>query len=331
MKKARMKTPKETYTVDYPEAIKAAEDQMAIIWFAEEMGVEKDESDVRTKMTEGERHGLNTVLKLFTQYELEIGQEYWSGRYARMFPRPDLRRAANAFAFMELNVHAPFYALINETLNIASDEFYLSWKDSEYLTDRMDFVESAARHPNDYLSLAAFTFMEGVVLYSSFAYLKSFNVNGHNMIPHIGAGTDGSAKDEDSHAVFSAWSFRQMMLEEKELGIIDETDIEYIKHKVAQIAREVYEHEKRIVDMIFEKGGIRTIHKEEILHFIRNRIDLVLEMLNMEMLFGDEAGVVTEWFYQHLNSYKHSDFFSNSQVQYVRSWNKSELVFKEEE
>lgn len=104
----QMKTPKETYTVDYQSAIDTAEKQMAILWFAEELGVEKDENDVRTKMTEGERHGLTTVLKLFTKYELSIGDDWWSGRFYRMFPRPDIRRMANAFSFIEINVHAPF-------------------------------------------------------------------------------------------------------------------------------------------------------------------------------------------------------------------------------
>lgn len=327
MKKARMKTPKDTYTIDYPNAIETAEKQMAILWFAEELGVEKDENDVRTKMTEGERYGLTTVLRLFTKYELHIGDDWWSGKFSRMFPRPDIRRMANAFSFMEINVHAPFYNLINTTLNIATDEFYDSWKDSEVLTERVEFIEDHITEKDDYLALAAFAFMEGVVLFSSFAFLKSFNVGGYNIIPHIVSGIDASAKDEDFHCMATAWAYRQLDLEENELGLLDDYYKQQRQQAIYNLAQEVYEHEKEIVKMIFSKGGIRTITEEEILHFIRNRIDLVLRQLNLEPMYKEQEGVVTEWFYDHLNSYKYSDFFSNAQVQYVRNWNKSELAF----
>jgi len=94
--KAQIRTKKTTYTVDYPQAIAAARRQFSTLWSAEELGVEKDENDIRTMMTDGERHGMITVLKLFTQYELEIGAEFWSGKFTRLFPRPDIQRAANA-------------------------------------------------------------------------------------------------------------------------------------------------------------------------------------------------------------------------------------------
>lgn len=106
--KARIETPKDTYTVDYQQAIDAAQEQTRIIWFAEELGVEKDEGDIRTKCTDGERHGITTVLKLFTQYELMLGgDEFWGGKVTRMFPRPEIQRMAATFSFIELGVHAP--------------------------------------------------------------------------------------------------------------------------------------------------------------------------------------------------------------------------------
>lgn len=325
--KARIQTPKETYTTDYQQAIDAAEKQMAILWFAEELGVDKDEGDIRSKVTPGERHGIQTVLKLFTKYELHLGDDFWGGRFARMFPRPDVQRMANCFSFVEINIHAPFYDLINKTLNIATDEFYDSWKEDETLSERMAFVEKYIEEPNDYLALAAFSFMEGVVLYSSFSFLKSFNTGGHNLIPHITAGIDASAKDEDFHMMASTWAFRQLMLEEEELGLVSDEDKRDIKHEVYQIAEKVYEHECRIIDMIFAEGAIRTVSADEIRHFIRNRIDTVLRQLDIEPMFNEEDGVISEWFYEHLNSYKHSDFFYNLNTQYVRNWDKSQLKF----
>lgn len=325
--KAQIMTPKSTYTVDYPQAIEAARRQFATLWSAEELGVEKDEGDVRTKLTPGERAGLITVLKLFTQYELEIGQEFWSGKYSRMFPRPDLRRAANAFAFTELNSHAPFYDLINKTLNLATDEFYNSWKEDPILVERIEFVEQFLATDDPYKCLAAFSFMEGVVLYSSFAFLKSFNMDGFNMIPHITSGIDISCKEEHSHFQFSSWTYRQLMLEESDLGLVTDDAKQRLEAMCLNLAQVVYQHEERIVDLIFEHDGIRTVTKVEILHFIRDRINVVLKGLNCPPLFRDEPGLISGWFYDTLSSYKYADFFSNNQVQYVRNWNRNALKF----
>lgn len=327
MQLARIRTPKETYTVDYPVAIKAAQNQFKTLWSAEELGVEKDEHDVRTKLTAGERHGLTTVLKLFTQYELMIGEDFWSQKFVKMFPRPDMTRAATAFAYTETNSHAPFYDLINKTLGLATDDFYESWKQDPVLVDRIGFVDEHLATNDPYKAVAAFSFMEGVVLYSSFAFLKSFNMGGFNMIPHITAGVDISCKEEHSHFMFTSWTYRQLMVEEDQLGLLSPQDKDNLEELCFALAHTVYEHEKRIIDLIFAEGEIRTITKEEILHFIRNRIDVVLQGLNCPPLFGDADGTVSEWFYSTLSSYKYADHFANNQIQYVRSWNKLALAW----
>lgn len=325
--KAQIMTRKSTYTIDYPQAIETARRQFKTLWSAEELGVEKDENDVRTRLTEPERKGLITVLKLFTQYELEIGQEFWSGKFSRLFPRPDMLRAANACAFVELNSHAPFYDLINKTLNLATDEFYDAWREDQDLVNRMDFVEEHIKTDDPYKCLAAFSFMEGVVLYSSFAFLKSFNMGGFDMIPHIAAGVDASCKEENSHFEFSSWTYRQLMVEEEQLELIDEVKKGEYRDMCYRIASKCYEHEKIIISKIFENGAIRTVTKEELLHFIRNRIDVVLQALNCDPMFGDEEGVISEWFYDAISAYKYADFFANNQIQYVRTWNKHDLKF----
>lgn len=331
MEGVRILTPKDGYVVDYPQAVKAAQEQTRVIWFAEELGVEKDENDVRTKCTEGERHGITTVLKLFTQYELCLGgQEFWGGKVSKMFPRPEIQRMAATFSFMELGVHAPFYDLINKTLSIATDEFYTSWKKDAVLSERMKFIGRYAEEKDPLISMAAFAFMEGAVLFSNFAYLKSFNVGGFNLIPHITAGIDAAAKDENYHAMASAWLFNQTMLEMKEAGYIDESRHILIGALIRDIGSMVYQHESRIIDMIFEKEGIRTITKEDLLQFVRNRIDIVMKYLSQPPLFAEREGAVSEWFYNQLSSYKYADFFAAQQVQYVRDWAKHKLVFKKE-
>jgi len=247
-----------------------------------------------------------------------------------MFPRPEVQRMASTFSFVELGVHAVFYDLINKALGIATDEFYMSWKDDETMRARMAFIDKYANSDCPLEATAAFAFMEGVVLFSNFAFLKSFNVGGYNLIPHITAGIDASSKDEDTHSVGSAWLHRQCLAEREQLGLIDAQGKQNLRKKIKRIAEKVYEHESTLCDLIFEKGGIRTVTKEEIMDFIQDRINMVLSYLNMKPMFEKQQGVVSDWFYSQLSSFKYSDFFNTQQIQYVRNWKKHALGFRKE-
>lgn len=324
----RIMTKKDTYTFDYPSANESARKQGSIIWFAEELGVEKDEHDVRTKLSPGERHALVETSKLFTHYELKLGGvEFWGGKVAQMFPRPEIQRMAATFSFIELGVHAPFYNLINETLSIATDEFYNEWKHDPVLVERMDFIDHYADSDCPLRSMAAFAFMEGAVIFSNFAFIKSLNSGGFNMCPHFTAGIDASAKDENFHSMASAWLYNQTLKELEELGEINAEDIKILHEDIINIAKKVFEHESYIIDTLFSGGEIRTITKADMIEFVKNRIDTVLAYLGMPPLFGIPEGKVAGWFFNQLSTFKYSDFFSTQQIQYVRDWNKANLKF----
>ena len=103
----KLTEPRSTYIVDYQTAVDYTDKQVAIFWPPNEIKVEKDVQDIRVNLTEAERHGVITTLKLFTQYELIVGDEYWK-QVGEMFQKPAcVTRMANCFGFFELNVHAP--------------------------------------------------------------------------------------------------------------------------------------------------------------------------------------------------------------------------------
>lgn len=331
----RIKTPQENYIIDYPQAVEAAQKQLSIMWFAKELGVEKDESDIRTKCTSGERYGITYLLKIFNKYELMLGgNEFWGGKIQRMFPREDIGQMAVVYSMTERAVHAPFYDLINKTLNIATEEFYNEWKEDPILAERIAFISKYAELEgygyNDLLSLAAFAFLEGAVLFSAFSYLKSFNTGGYNMMAHVASGIDASAKDENFHSMSAAWLFNQYLSELIEAKHITQAEIDKLYEEINKIALVVYQHEEAINTEIFSKGGNRTANFEDQMHFVRNRVDDVLTYLKAKPLFGDAPGKIASWFYSALSTFKYADFFANSQVQYVRNWNKGKLTFRTE-
>lgn len=185
------------YIFEYPEMLKHEKLQMESFWLPSEPKIENEVHEILTGLEPSEYHGVITVLKLFTEYERRVGGDYWSGRFKRMFPRPEFERVAIVNAMTEINIHAPFYNQINELLRLDTIEFYNSYKNVKSMADRMEFIGKLITSKNDMLSLAAFTMVEGAVLYSNFAFLKHFQAKGKNKIKRIVSGIDFSVRDEN--------------------------------------------------------------------------------------------------------------------------------------
>lgn len=327
--KVQIQTFKEAYTFDYPQAIELAEMQEDVFWTAREIKVDKDIQDMRVNMTPSEVHGVITTLKLFTLYELVAGRDYWLGRVMKKFPRPDVQRMASTFGYFELNVHAPFYNKINEALMLNTDEFYTDYVNNPVLKERMEFVESVVCDKDDLVSLGAFSMVEGAVLYSAFAFLKHFQAEGNNKLLNVVRGINFSVRDENIHCIGGAWLFNQLKTERIQAGLFSESDEHVLKEKLVETARQITKHELAIVDMVFEKGDMKGITKEDLKTFIMSRVNLCLSHLNIQPIYP--VGVdnpIAIWFYKNINGVQFNDFFTGIGNSYKRTWKESGFVWQ---
>lgn len=313
--KPRIMTKKSIYTMDYPEAVKYAETQMEVYWLPTEINLEKDVQDVRVNLTEAERHGVVTTLKLFTLYELIVGNEYWGGRVKRSFPRPDIEFMATTFGFVEIGIHARFYNRLNEVMMLDTDAFYESYIDDPDLKARMDFVTEVLTDTNLPVALGAFSMLEGAVLYSSFAFLKHFQAQGKNKLKNVCSGINFSVRDENLHALAGAWLYNTLIGELQPSA----EEMHEITASLEGVAQIVYEHEERIIDMIFEKGPIDGIDPDDMKTFVKSRINLCMRNLNLEEPFQVTENPIGDWFYKGINSYQFGDFFVGVQNEYNRN------------
>lgn len=319
----RMKTPKEAYVFDYNVPVEMAVQQNSVFWLADEIKVEKDVQDIMVNMTESERHGVITVLKLFTLYELVAGKEYWGNRVMKAFPRPDIQMMASSFSYFELNVHAPFYNKLNEALHLNTEEFYTSYVNDPLLNDRMKFIGKLVTSKDDLLSIAAFSLIEGAVLYSAFAFLKHFQSVGKNKLLNVVRGINFSVRDENLHCLGGAWIYNQLKKELQEEGKHDSEYYKGIEKEIQEVARKIYEHEARIVDMIFEEGPMDGITDIQMKRFIESRINLCLKNLEIKPVFDSSYNPIADWFYDGINAYQMNDFFTGIGNSYNRNWSES--------
>lgn len=316
----RLLTPTRSYVTHYQDAIKFSEQAEQIFWTANEINVEKDKQDMLVNMTEAERHGVITTLKLFTLYELVAGNEYWLGRVKDMFPRPEIQRMCSIFGMYELNVHAPFYNKLNQVLGLDNDEFYLSYVNDPILADRISFIDSLVSDRDRLVSLGCFSLVEGAVLYSSFAFLKHFQAQGKNKLLNVVRGINFSLRDENLHAMAGAWLYRSLRDEMLQDDPTYRVAIENASERILRAARAIYEHEARIVDMTFEKGEIEGITSEQMKKFVQSRINLCLSQLGLPQIFEVVNDNISSWFYDSINSTSFNDFFTGVGNSYNRNW-----------
>ena len=306
------------WVIEYPEFSDLADQQMHTFWPWDEPEVENDIQDVRVHMTEAEQHGLITVLKLFTLYEMFAGDDYWAGFVMDKFKRPEIQRMASLFSAVEFNSHAPFYNKINELLYLDTEEFYSDAVQDPVMKDRMDFINKYVSNTEDIpLSLGAFSFIEGAVLYSSFAFIKHFQAQecGKDKIKNICRGINLSVADENTHAVGSALLYRHLYND-----LSKDEQIRYDEQMIG-IAEAVQDHEFAIIDRIFEKGEIQGITAQQMKDFVKHRVQLCLSNLGVVVYTEEELdNFVATWFYTNINSVQFHDFFTGSGSEYHIDW-----------
>lgn len=325
-KKTKITTKTESFVVHYPDAIHYSKEQIKIFWTDDEIKVDKDVHDILTNFSEAEKHATITVLKLFTLYELKAGADYWLGRFMRTYPRPEIMRMAATFGMFELAVHKPFYNKINEALHLNTDEFYESYIHDPLLKSRMDFIDSCVTAKDDLFSVGVFSMVEGGILYSAFAFLKHFQSKGKNKLLNVVRGINFSCRDENCHSVGGAWVYRQ---HKKELNLT-QSQLEKLENNIIEAAYKIYDHECRIIDMMWEKGDIPGISKESLKVFVASRLNLCLQNLEIRTAFevNEEENTIATWFYDSINKYVFNDFFSGIGREYVRDWNEEDFEWK---
>lgn len=308
-------TKTESLKLHYPQAHYFQDLQQKAFWTANEVNLEKDVQPILTETTEAEKHGILTVLKLFTLYETKA-DEFWGDIIKTMFPRPEIQELAALNASIELSVHRRVYDKLNQLLFVSTDEFYESYKETEVMNSRMNFIDSYLDKGTDLEKMIAFSFIEGAVLFSSFAFLMSFRANGNNKLPNIGLAIKFSARDEDLHNQASSWLYRTLKQEYEEEGV-DTSHTEKTAYKIAEAVRE---HEHAIVDEIFSAGRIEGITDVQMKHFVDSRINVVLKRLGYEKLYEVKYNPIADWFDKIVESYQYIDFFSGQGSSYTRGW-----------
>lgn len=304
------------------QVIEFAEQQLSIFWLPDEIKVEKDVQDVLTNFTESEKHAVIETLRLFSIYETHVGDEWWSGRFKQMFDSADWHRMASVFSMFELAVHAPFYNKINELLYINTPDFYQSYQQDSILKDRVEHINQIINEGDDAVALGGFCMVEGVILYSSFAFLKHYQSQGKNKLMNVVRGLNFSVRDENLHSKATAYAFKVKTKDKSKEELL------VIENEIKKIAELLLEHELAIVGKMFSKGKIEGITPKQLEYFIKSRINLCFKDLGFKKVYDVDYDPVSSWFYKGINDYQFNDFFSGGGKEYNRNWDEASFTWE---
>jgi len=306
MQKSDLQTETSSFVDRYPQFIDAIVKQKEdLFWTEKEIDLEKDKHDLRKKLTSAQRHAVSFNQRLFTKYESVIGLDYWANIVLKRYKRHEIQRMAACFADVEMNIHFPFYRKVNEVLGVHNDEFYSLFETDPLLIERVKFMHNLVGDKDSLASMGGFAFMEGAVLFTAFAMIKSLGIKGQNFMPNLIAGIDMSVLDESHHFEQSAEIFKLQKKQEKR----SKEELKELEENIYHHARNVLEHEKLIIKAMLSEGDIPFASYDDLVGFASHRCNLVLQGLGYKPIFDESGDTVSEWFYSSMNSFKFNDNF----------------------
>lgn len=166
----------ETYKpFHYPWAVEITTRHEKAHWIEDELDLSDDVSDWKSgKVTDIEKEYVTNILRLFTQSDVAVGQNYYD-QFIPKFKNNEVRNMLGSFAGRE-GIHQRAYALLNETLGLPDSEYH-AFLEYKVMVDKIEFMQESDNNSMKGLglALAKSVFNEGVALFASFVMLLNFS------------------------------------------------------------------------------------------------------------------------------------------------------------
>ena len=234
---------------------------------------------------------------------------------------------ATTFGAFE-TIHAEAYSLLNEELGLDDFSEFLEDETTMAKIENLMSVRDSFNGEKDWheiaKSLAIFSaFTEGVNLFSSFAILLSFKMR--NKLKGVGQIVEWSIRDESMHSNAGCWLFRTLIEENPQLNTPE------LKAAITEAALLSLQLELDFIDKVYEFGDLEGCSKEDLICFIKNRVNTKLGDLGYDpVVNGIDPNALRrmKWFDSLSAGKQHTDFFANRVTNYSKGhmeWDESAI------
>ena len=282
---------------EYPEFYDRFQKAIASVWRPEEVSMGTDVTDWQEAKDE-EKAVIGGILRGFTQLELHVAC-YWGDVVTQYFPKHEVHAMARAFSCSEA-VHAAAYSHLSDTLGLDEFEAFLG---DPTARNKIDYF---VNQTDPIVSLGVFSGAgEGVSLFSSFAALLSFNLDGR--FKGLSQIISWSALDEQQHSDGGCALFRHLDNE----GLVSDEQ----KRQIVGGFEAVLENEDHFLERIFNGYSLGCVDRDDLWNYLRYRANDRLNELHISHRFSynkEKSDRIRQWFEPILKGQVSNDFFAHS-------------------
>jgi ribonucleoside-diphosphate reductase beta chain len=294
----------------YPWALELWEKHESLHWLPKEVPMQQDISDWNNKLTEGQKHFLLQIFRLFTQGDISVAGAYVNNYLPILGGHPEVRMMLLSFAAREA-IHIAAYAHLIETLGLPDKVFneFMEYEAMAAKQKYFDVIEGLDHTHIIQQMTAVSAFTEGMQLFSSFAMLLNFGRQ--NAMPGMVKIVTWSILDEDLHVEGMTKLFKTFVKENPEVWN------DSLKSQLYDIAENMVELEDRFIDLAYEKGGMTGLDKDEMHQYIRYIADRRLIGLGLKGIFKVKKNPLP-WVDEMTVLQSHSNFFETTESSYSK-------------
>lgn len=276
----------------YPDFYEMYKNAIKNTWTVEEVDFSTDTMDLRTKMTEAERHLISRLVAFFATGDSIVANNLVLNLYKHI-NAPEARMYLSRQLFEEA-VHVQFYLTLLDTYipdhkereqafaaveNIPSiqkkAEFCFKWIDT---IDNLEELKTKDDRRQFLLNLICFAAcIEGLFFFAAFAYVYFLRSKG--LLHGLAAGTNWVFRDESAHMAFAFDVVKTVRQEEPDL--FDDK----MTRDVTAMLNEAVECEMQFAEDILS-GGVAGLSTGDMRQYLQFIADQRLTMLNLPKIYG---------------------------------------------
>ncbi len=300
---------------EYPEILQFTEAINRSFWVHSEVDFTADTQDFHSLLSGTERSAIKRSLLAIAQIEVAV-KSFWGNLYLH-FTKPEMNGLGSTFAECEFR-HSEAYSRLLEVLGY-NDEFE-KLIEVPVIRERINYLSRALSNTKstdkkEYsMALILFTILiENVSLFSQFAIILSFP-RFKGWMKNVSNIIAWTSIDEQVHA--NAGIYLINKIKEEYPDVLDKETLS----DIANMVTESVEIEEQIIDWIFEKGEIETIHKKDLVNFIKFRVDESLGKIGLpnQYFISMEQYHPMKWFEEEVFANSLDDFFAKRPVDYTK-------------
>lgn len=247
-------------------------------WSPSEVAMHDDINDWNNKLTDLQKDFLTNIFRFFTQGDIDVASAYYT-EYLPYFKLPEVTMMLGGFAAREA-IHIESYSYLIETLGMP-EATYKEFLMYDEMKNKQDYIKKFSTSNNILLSKGSLTgvekehiaasialfsgFTEGMQLFSTFAMLLIFPLNG--LLKGMGKIIHMSIVDETQHTegmidLFKTFVSENINIPYRWWQSNPNIRLDVLKTTIYTIAREMVSLEESFIDLIFKKYSTSQVSTE---------------------------------------------------------------------